>query len=120
MSDKDVLTISCVLAWSINPTKRIIAETALHNELINCEETIIKSLQPPEMRGFGHNIWRIASIKLSRPLQTIVLHNDTKNETLEDVNEYLSQETVRCMLTVEFYIVVVISSMVLPDWKDFL
>lgn len=93
--DKEILTLSC-FGRSAGPIKKLIEHAKAHYHLGHNVKTVIKRPAPKDMRRFGgRGSWVKIAERPCRPMKTVVLDEERKQEILADINEYLNPVTAR-------------------------
>jgi chaperone BCS1 len=91
--EKELLTLSC-LSRSAEPIKALIQDAKRHYYRRQKGTTMVKRPGPKEMRR-GRGGWVKIAERPCRPMETVVLDEEKKDDIINDINEYLSPATAR-------------------------
>lgn len=95
ISDKEDLTLTC-FGRTPDPIKGLLQDAKDLFLLDNNAKTIIRRPASKELRRYGaRHCWTQIAHRPCRPLATVVLDHDRKEEVLRDINEYLHPATPR-------------------------
>ena len=89
--DEEDITLTCV-GRSTQPLKDLIAEARQHFYKKEKPCTSVRRPAVKEMRNRGR-YWTKVATRPSRPVHTVVLDHEQKNQVLDDINEYLHPAT---------------------------
>jgi chaperone BCS1 len=81
------------LSRTTAPIKNLIDEASLVYHQKRSHNTAIRRPAPRQQRHHGVNLWRIVAMRPSRPLDTVVLEEEQKDQLLSDIEEYLRPST---------------------------
>jgi chaperone BCS1 len=81
------------LSRTTAPIKALIDEASAHYHKKRACNTAIRRPAPRQQRQHGMNLWKTVAMRPSRPLHTIVLGKEQKEQLLSDIEEYLHPDT---------------------------
>ncbi|KAL8369517.1 hypothetical protein RB595_000035 [Gaeumannomyces hyphopodioides] len=89
IKDTETMVLSC-FSFSAEPIKRLLQHIREACFEESSGRTIIKRPNSSMMRRFGGgNKWSTVASRPARPMSTVVLDNEQKDQLLSDINEYL-------------------------------
>jgi chaperone BCS1 len=80
--------MSCV-SWTTTPIKSLIDATKAAYNQKGSQKTAIRRPTPAKQRHLSMNIWKLVSMRPSRPLETVMLGSEQKDGIVSDIKEYL-------------------------------
>lgn len=81
------------LSRTTAPIKALIDEASEHYHKKRACNTAIRRPAPRMQRYQGMNVWKTVAMRPSRPLHTVVLGDEQKEQLLSDIDEYLQPHT---------------------------
>jgi chaperone BCS1 len=87
ITEQESLTLTC-FGRSTEPIKTLIRDARAYYHKGNTGKTVIK-------RPWGEGYWTTIAKRPCRPMNTVVLDEDSKMDVLVDINEYLNPATAR-------------------------
>lgn len=94
-AEEEIITIYC-FGRSVDPIKVLLRVAKDYSCRHRERKTVIKRPAAKDMRRFnGPQCWTTIAERPCRPMDTIVLNNDSKMRILTDINEYLDRITRR-------------------------
>jgi chaperone BCS1 len=93
--DKELLTLFC-FGRSTEPIKKLIQDAKEHYYRTHNATTVVKRPAHKDLRKRGGSwTWRTQAERPCRPMKTVDLDDDKKDDILADINEYLNPVTAR-------------------------
>ena len=90
--DEEIISLTCI-GRSTQPLKDLIRTCQNHSVAKKSFKTAVKRPAPKERRINGRQPWIRVAERPSRPMDTVVLDQDQKEQVLMDINEYLHPGT---------------------------
>lgn len=81
------------LSRTTAPIKALVDEASAHYHKKRACNTAIRRPAPRQQRQHGMNLWKTVAMRPSRPLHTVVLGSEQKEQLLSDIDEYLHPDT---------------------------
>ena len=94
LRDEETIRLSCI-GRSTQPIKDLIKECQDRYFDKKSSRTTVRRPATKEMRSRGRNPWTKVATRPSRPMDTVVLENDQKEQVLADINEFLHPASPR-------------------------
>ncbi|MCJ1285440.1 hypothetical protein MMC26_004780 [Xylographa opegraphella] len=94
LKDEETIRLTCV-GRSTQPIKNLIKECQDRYFDKKSSRTIVRRPATKELRSRGRNPWTKVATRPSRPMDTVVLEHDQKEQVLADINEYLHPASPR-------------------------
>ncbi|MCJ1315988.1 hypothetical protein MMC15_001308 [Xylographa vitiligo] len=94
LKDEETIRLTCV-GRSTQPIKHLIKECQDRYFDKKSSRTIVRRPATKELRSRGRNPWTKVATRPSRPMDTVVLEHDQKEQVLADINEYLHPASPR-------------------------
>lgn len=94
VKEEETLRLTCI-GRSTEPIKDLIKVCQETYFAKKDSLTVVRRPATKEMRLRGRNPWNKVATRPSRPMDTVVLDNDEKEQILADINEYLHPATPR-------------------------
>ena len=92
LRNEEIVTLTCI-GRSTQPLKELIRTCQNHSVAKKSFKTAVKRPAPKERRMNGRAPWIRVAERPSRPMDTVVLDQDQKEQVLMDINEYLHPGT---------------------------
>ena len=90
--NEEIISLTCI-GRSTQPLKDLIRTCQNHSVAKKSFKTAVKRPAPKERRMNGRQPWIRVAERPSRPMDTVVLDQDQKEQVLMDINEYLHPGT---------------------------
>ena len=94
LRDEETIRLTCI-GRSTQPIKELIKECQNRYFDKKSSRTIVRRPATKEIRSRGRNPWTKVATRPSRPMNTVVLEHDQKEQVLADINEYLHPASPR-------------------------
>ncbi|MCJ1407489.1 hypothetical protein MMC19_001560 [Ptychographa xylographoides] len=94
LRDEETLRLTCV-GRSADPIKELIKECQDRYFDKKSSRTVVRRPATKELRSRGRNPWTKVATRPSRPMDTVVLEHNQKEQVLADINEYLHPSSPR-------------------------
>ena len=94
LRDEETISLTCI-GRSTQPIKDLIKECQDRYFDKKSSRTIVRRPATKELRSRGRNPWTKVATRPSRPMDTVVLEHDQKEQVLADINEYLHPASPR-------------------------
>ena len=94
LRDEETIRLTCI-GRSTQPIKDLIKECQDRYFDKKSSRTIVRRPATKELRSRGRNPWTKVATRPSRPMDTVVLEHDQKEQVLADINEYLHPASPR-------------------------
>lgn len=94
LRDEETIRLTCI-GRSTQPIKNLIKECQDRYFDKKSSRTIVRRPATKELRSRGRNPWTKVATRPSRPMDTVVLEHDQKEQVLADINEYLHPASPR-------------------------
>ena len=94
LRDEETIRLTCI-GRSTQPIKDLIKECQDRYFDKKSSRTVVRRPATKELRSRGRNPWTKVATRPSRPMDTVVLEHDQKEQVLADINEYLHPASPR-------------------------